>query len=298
MNRLPQAALLLLVCLTATSAQTVNDWMRVQTDDGVFSIEVPSEHKAFFSEDGFIVSSDFNDYLTSKMSTVTAFVDGTLFSVEVYDAVPTVLSKIFEKDRIDKWTGGPQEKIGKVTVKTMLRNDTEAYAVSKYFAYKGKIFILLAASRDGNNGLIDRFFSSVDLLNKEVPFRTGTPFSKLKHSDVTMKEADPPQPVGPSTGATKADAPDPNTKKFVLLRRFASSYVPKARSQNVSGEVRLRVYFGSDGFIPHIDVYKKLGGGLVRQTLYAALRMRYLPEEKDGKLLTISRPVTFSFRIG
>lgn len=297
MNRLLPAILALHFLTISLVAQGADQWLRVQTDDGTFSVEVPTDHKYLYSEQGFIISRDQRDFLTSKMSMLTSFTEGTLLSLEVYDAIPAALDAIFEKDNIDSWKRADDERIGKTKVRTIKRGEPDAFAVAKYFEANGKIFILLAAARDGNNAKIDRFFSSIDVKAKGAPFRTGTTFSKLKRSDLTMRETDPPARATPTQTPSVKPTPDPNVRKFVLLRRFSSSYVPKARTERVSGNITLRVYFAHDGFIPHIDVYKKLSGGLLRQTLYAAARMRYLPEEKDGKPVTISRPVTYSFRI-
>lgn len=281
----------------ATYSQSADKVTRVQTDDGSFSIDVPTEHKYLFSKQGFIVSRDQSDYLTSEMSMVTAYHEGTLLSVEVYEAVPAALSAIMDKDRNKEWQNEADERIGSTKVKVIRRKGDDAFAISKYFSKDGKIFVLLAASRSGSTSAIERFFNSAELESKNKPVRPGTQFSKLKTSDLTMREVDPPSPAPSSTPAAAKTPPDPSVKKFVLLRRFASSYGPKARRENVSGNIRLRVYFAKDGFIPHIDVYEKLGGGLLRQTLYAAARMRYLPEEKDGNPVTISKPVSYSFRI-
>ncbi len=296
MRKLPLSIVFALAFSIAILGQSADQWIRVQTDDGKFSIEVPAEHKYFFSKQGFIISRSRSDFLTMNMSMLTAYHAKTLLSVEVYEAVPAALSAILEKDKNTEWESEEDERLGNVKVKVIRRKGDEAFARSKYFSQDGKIFILLAASRDGTNPVIDRFFNSVDVKSKGATVRTGTGLSKLKTSDLTVRETDPaPVTPTPTPGSTKP--PEPGLKKFVLLRRFASSYVPKARSESVSGNIKLRVFFAKDGFIPHIDVYEKLGGGLLRQTLYAAARMRYLPEEKDGVPVTTSRPVSFSFRI-
>lgn len=299
MRSLPFYILFTFLLPVAVWTQSADQWMRIQTDDGKFSIEVPAEHKYLFSRDGFIVSRERSDYLTSNMSMLTAYSNGTLLSVEVYDASPAALSAIMSKDKNTEWNGGPDEKIGSTKVQVIDRKGDDAFARSKYFSHDGKIFILLAASRNGINASIERFFDSVDLESKGVTVRPGTELSKLKRSDLTTRDVDPPPApkADPKAVGTKPPPPDPSLKKFVLIRRFASSYVPKARSESVSGNIKLRVHFAKDGFIPHIDVYEKLGGGLLRQTLYAAARIRYLPEEKDGVPVTISRPVSYSFRI-
>lgn len=105
----------------ATYSQSADKWTRVQTDDGSFSIDVPTEHKYLFSKQGFIVSRDQSDYLTSEMSMVTAYHEGTLLSVEVYEAVPAALSAIMDKDRNKEWQNEADERIGSTKVKVIRR---------------------------------------------------------------------------------------------------------------------------------------------------------------------------------
>jgi protein TonB len=61
--------------------------------------------------------------------------------------------------------------------------------------------------------------------------------------------------------------------------------------------VVLRVQFLENGEIGKITVVKGLPYGLTENAIDAAKRMKFEPAKKDGRAVTVLRPVEFSFSI-
>ena len=65
----------------------------------------------------------------------------------------------------------------------------------------------------------------------------------------------------------------------------------------VTGVVRLRIRMAKDGFISAVSINKTLSDDLLRQTLFAAIRTRFIPNEQDGEPKDTARSVEYSFSI-
>lgn len=65
----------------------------------------------------------------------------------------------------------------------------------------------------------------------------------------------------------------------------------------VTGTIRVRLTFAKDGFVSKIVVLKSLPEGLLRQSLFAALRIKFLPKMKDGSPETVIKMVEYKFDI-
>lgn len=294
-------AILLFSC--AVAAQSNNGWIRVQSDDGELSIEVPAEHKFFFNGDGFSIAKDSRDYNLKNMGLLTAFHDDSLLSFEIYDAEHEALDAMYDRDEQSaSWKKGPKLKIGDTSIKQLLwSGGTEVYAVARYFYIGGKAVAVFAASRKGLTAAMTRFLDSIVIGNTSGMIAAGsTKLSQLKRSDVAIEvKLDPPPKSVPSpTPAPMAPPkPDDSVKSLIILREPNASYVYPARKQNTRGTVRLLPTLDSDGSIPHIFVRKELPDGLVRQALFAVIRLRFLPAEKDGIPVRKSVTIDYTFDI-
>ena len=289
--------LLLLVC--TTGAQTDSEWVRLQTDDGAFSIEMPAGHKYFYSKDGFSISQMSSNFQLAEMSMLTAYHEGTMLAVEVYDSNKGALNAMYERDKKRLWAEDSTVQIDGVEAKRLKFDGGDAMGEMRYFRHGKWIFVVLAASRAGRTLVFERFLSSIKLRPKDAgPLPDAKAFSNLRSEDVRINfdvdDAKSSTPAPPLAAGQPADA---SVKQFKILRAPNPSYVDSARRSGTRGNIRIKVHFGSDGFVPKIEVLNSLPQGLLRQALYAAIRIRYMPQERNGKPVNISRTVNFSFDI-
>lgn len=74
-------------------------------------------------------------------------------------------------------------------------------------------------------------------------------------------------------------------------------YTDSAKAKNVQGTVILKVEFKRDGTIGKISVVSGLPEGLSEQAVKAAGFMRFEPQRKDGKPITITKDVNYTFTL-
>ena len=82
-----------------------------------------------------------------------------------------------------------------------------------------------------------------------------------------------------------------------ILAKPKAQYTDAARTNQVQGNVTLRVTFLASGGIGSIRTVKGLPHGLTEQAIAAARAMRFEPEKVNGVPRTTTRPVTYAFNI-
>jgi TonB family protein len=278
------------------------DWMRVRTDDGEFSIEVPTNHKYYFNDEGFRNGNE-NQYFLKDMVLVNAYKDGTLLSVEKYQAKKGALDEIYASD-----TGGrknlekTESKRDGYLIREVVQKSDASYMVRRYIYSKTQIFIITAGSRSGVTSVMRRFLDSMVFTpgNAQAVQDGTVPFSAMKIDDITVDLK--LQDINPTVKSAGASPPSPSPKpagpgSLTILNKPRASYTDDAKSHRIVGTVVLRINLTSDGFISHIDVLKALPDGLLRQCMLAAVRMKFLPKETDGQPVSIEKTVEYSFDI-
>ncbi len=75
------------------------------------------------------------------------------------------------------------------------------------------------------------------------------------------------------------------------------SYTDQARSNQISGVVKLAVEFGADGKINFIYPVQSLPDGLTRNSIEAATKIKFEPARKNGEAATAIRIVDYTFEI-
>lgn len=280
------------------------DWMRVQSDDGEFSIEVPRKYSFFTDERGFVIADSGNDLNLTKMEMLNAIIDGSLISFERYAADKRAVSRIYESEKSRR---GIKETspIKRENLKiAQLISETDSYhLLRQYFYLNGHIYILTALSRNGETEAMRRFLDSLRVKSKSANNSSGdaTSFSQLEKTEIKIEDLTTKKPVSspPNDSPVIPQRPMPAAgyKPVAIAVKPFSSYTNEARSARVSGTIVLRVTFADDGSIPKISFIRSLPNGLSRQALFCALRIKFLPQEKDGKPVTTVKSIEYSFDI-
>ncbi len=82
-----------------------------------------------------------------------------------------------------------------------------------------------------------------------------------------------------------------------ITKKPFPSYTDSARTNNVKGFVRLAVMFRSNGTIGPVVVLEGLPEGLTAQAVKAAKEIKFKPEMRNGKPVTVIKTVVFTFSI-
>jgi len=84
---------------------------------------------------------------------------------------------------------------------------------------------------------------------------------------------------------------------MTILIKPTPSYINSARMKGEKGTIQIRATFSEQGRIAKIAFLKTLKEGLVRQAVFAALRIKFLPAEKQGQPETVTKIIEYSFDI-
>lgn len=101
----------------------------------------------------------------------------------------------------------------------------------------------------------------------------------------------------PLTGSSTPVTPEPGVTPLKITYKQKAPYTDRARSAGVQGTITIAVLFGEDGRIANTLLLKRLGYGLDENALRAAKAMRFEPQQKDGKPVSVVRLVTYTFNI-
>lgn len=293
--RIALALFSLLISAAISEAQTPDGWMRVTSDNGEFSAEVPAKYDFFYDKDGFSVSAaGTTDYRLTDVHIFSGFHEKTLISFECYETGNSGAEAVVEVDQ-QKMKAAVIDR-GAYKIKQYVNKDAEYYLVKQYFRSKNYLYVVTAASREGETAALRRFLGSVVFDPTIAAAKQDKPnFSTLARSQIKVSVKEDKSYKSYKPDPAKKD--DPNVKASLPVSKPRASYVDEARTGGVQGVIAMRTTLNSNGFIPEFVIVKPLGGGLIRQSVFAALRMRFLPSEKGGAAQTVSRIIEYNFTL-
>jgi len=242
-------------------ADQKDKWIRVQSNNGEFSIEIPAKYKFYYNKDGFYITENSNDYRLANMRMLNTFNAGTLLSFEVYEAKKDALDKIYSDD-IYKKKDIDKSKLKRSdhTIQQIVQKTDKSYLVRQYFSSKTHIYILTAASRVNETTDMRRFLNSLVFSpnTKDGPNSKDGLLSALPTTEVGIESKPDDEPFPAQAKTKPPDKPkDENLKSFVIISKPQASYVEQARQKRVTGTVRVKATLSSEGFVPNIVVLKR-----------------------------------------
>ncbi len=300
---------LLYLAQTSTFSQELKDnpgnsnqmdkWIRIQSENGEFSIDVPAKYGLFYDKHGVWVSNGWNNFQLAEMNLFNAYTEKTLISIESYKASKGGLDIILERDK----KSGKMDnfKLNDIKVKRNVNESDKFYSVRWYFDLGNYIYILTAASRNGETPVMKRFFESIEvkkLKSKAAQNVTSAiSFSNLKAAPIEIYDIQPMKIETDSKPKTVNPVKDESVLPIIIFNRPIPHYTDSARYKGEEGIIEVRATFSDEGRITKIGIAKTLREGLLRQAVFAAIRMKFLPQEKDGKEITVIKAVQYSFDI-
>jgi tetratricopeptide (TPR) repeat protein len=90
---------------------------------------------------------------------------------------------------------------------------------------------------------------------------------------------------------------DSNLTSLSLLKNPKANYTDSARQSQVQGTINLAVFFSKDGNTKKILALNQLSRGLTEQAIAAAKQIRFTPQMKDGKPVSVVKMVQYSFTL-
>lgn len=87
------------------------------------------------------------------------------------------------------------------------------------------------------------------------------------------------------------------TRKALITYKPEPGFTAKARSNNVSGVVRLRAVLDSDGTVRNIVAIKRLPDGLTEKSIEAARKIKFTPATIDGRPVSQIVILEYNFNV-
>lgn len=285
----------------SASVAEADSWNRIVSNDGRFSVEIPAKHRMYFNANGFQVSIDYSSYNLTNLYFISSFVDNTLINLEVYEGGKYAYESILRSDKqIWGTRTEPDFEFGKVKLKRFIKKTEDYFAVTELFNSHGQIYILTAASRNGETSVMKRFLASVKYNSENLVTQSSdmTRISDLKSTEIQIEIKLEDEEIGkPPKQMFDQPTDDTSIQKLIILRKPRAHFAQSARIKNTSGAIRLRVTLAEDGFVQKIVVSKTLPDGLLRQAVFAAARIRFLPKQEKGVFVPSVAVVDYSFII-
>jgi hypothetical protein len=283
-----------------TNSSYIQVWQRIKSDNGEMSIEMPVSSSYFYDKNGFIASRNSNSYEMREMQIVNSYENRTLMSVEIYRSSNP-------KDALEAMVDYQNRNQGNRTKLTPTGHTGREYQIkqtnwtrtTKYIASKTHLYIITAATRDvGGNQTFQHFFNSLKIGENSAETNSATPIGSLKISqpEISFEKPGAPKPIDDKALSVSPNQPNDETR-LIVVGSVLPGYVEEARRANISGTINLRLTFSPTGNISRVAVLSELPGGLLRQAAFAALRFKFLPQEKNGKPIATTKVVEFRFSI-
>ncbi len=286
----------------AITKKRSNSWMSVGTEDGGFTIDVPVKHTFIKNDQGFYVSNHGRSYKINSISFLSSWINGSLVSFESYETqnAGSISSQLREPEEGKK----SKLKIGNRKAYKYVRSTPGGYSVRLHIKTRKRIFIITAASRKDETPEIKRFLDSIEISSSDAKATNASSIrsapkiflADLKESPVFLNlKYQPKKKTNAAT--TIISNTDKDLEPLWILTKPRPYFTAQARQKGEQGKILLRINFDASGLITKIDVINSLENGLLRQAVFAALRMRYMPAEKDGVPYALTKRIQYSYAI-
>ena len=96
---------------------------------------------------------------------------------------------------------------------------------------------------------------------------------------------------------TSEKSSTPNIKKFKIISKPRAIYTDEARANYIQGDVSLRLKLLSNGKVGDIYPVKELPDGLTEKAIEAARKIKFEPQMRNGKPISVTVLVQYNFTI-
>jgi TonB family C-terminal domain len=273
----------------AQSAQSTVEnhqgWERLTVKNGEFSIWIP---------EGFATYNDFVEHYKGdgkgskfyEERVVNAYLERAVFVVKVYK-VSNSKKALDDLISFSRQLKGVWEDIAMNGFKGKhLRHEEATYFRDvQYFSSNNYVYAVEVAARDAGNPLVKAFLSSLRLGKEAIAQDAAAP--SINVSQLNRLPADLEVVDNKTFGFIRA----------VVINKPTPRYTKKARENQISGTVVLKMVLSSSGEVVDIEVIRGLKHGLTEEAIKAAEYIIFLPADLEGRPVSQHVTVEYNFNI-
>lgn len=288
-------------------------WQKYTNAAGEFFVEMPAGSEYFYDQEGFQLSPQLGgNYNYREMRKLNGAAGKTIMSLEIYKPADPkgYLKRLMAFDSLpgkaseEKRPGFYIKQLELASIKNPKdRSEMPISFVIRYIASKNYLYVVTAANRGAKSIESERFLSSVQLNDGETA-QTGTDksvdISSLKPltiNDLAFRSSESSEWNKSAQGIPVPDAAAKNPTPLWLLSTPKPTYSDEARDKTVSGIIKTRITFSENGSVSKVIFESLLAGGLNRNVFFSAIRLKFVPREKDGVPEATARTVMYNFTI-
>jgi TonB family protein len=291
------AIILFLVLFAADAFSQKTGWDKLQTDDGELTMLMPAGcYTSFYDRHGITAFDHYRQFQLTEMRLISCFRDGALLSVEIYEnglakAAARVLREKFK-------IGGEELSIGKdFYAVAQVKEKTDHTLARRVVASDRRIYLITAAARQTANETMRTFLDSINFAGDDAAQKPDGKTVLISSLESRVPEVAAEKETTEKSSAAEPPKEDQMLKKMILLSIPVPSYTEAARKKRTTGRTALRLIFGAEGRVTRLQVVKDLPDGLLRETVIAALRIKFLPAELDGAPISVNQQIEYKFGI-
>lgn len=241
-----------------------------------FAIAMPEGYETIVDPDYRMGTIDVSKYVA-----VMRHLNRVLLMVEMYEGNAKDIQKnlVSHLKRGEKPYRLTKDEIVNGVSKKQFTLKTNTYSrVQEFYLFKKRLYVIQTIAPDEKNSISETFLNSVQLGSN----------ASLKKPSETFIEIAPTRIEEPTT-----EKPD---REIVVFYKPRIIYSSEARDQRITGEVILNVLFSASGKVSKTEIIS--GPKELRQSaLDSATKIRFLPAEKDEKLVSVWKEISYSFRM-
>lgn len=277
MKRIFGAALVGLVCLGALGEARAAS---PDTSNGGQAIAERLIGKPLFLR-GFWASDDLKFNVDGQPATPVQTLPFTESGIDVRSVRVDGQSLVIEGQRM-ALVFLPDEQMRRVAART------DQYTGSIHLEIQGD------GTGDYSKALESIFASDLADLTPSLPPYWQT--YAAKHFTSPGVEAPMRQDVSLSTGGDRPMHVGGDVAPPTLLRTYNPTFTELATAQKFNGDVKLYLWFNSDGTVSHVSVAKPAGLGLDEAAVAAVKKYQFVPATRGGDAVTVDLYLNVSFQ--
>ena len=197
---------------------------------------------------------------------------------------------------------GTREQFGDMPSEKFEFSDEDGF-YHRLFTFKtnARIYVFQTVSPQKDDPLAERFFAKLQI--GKIQSLDGMQTSSESEDNETLSPDNGRGFAGDKRSEVLSDATQkaPNVRAQTSPLQLESKPIPLytdlARFYDITGIVRLRITFSSDGTIGSVVPLIKLPFGLTKKAVDAAKKIRFQPPIRDGQPYTVTKLVEYSFNI-
>lgn len=275
------------------SAQQTDQWVVLSGPKDELLIEVPANYLVYKTDARTRITST---YRSTTLEIATQKMDSPKRSVRALD---------YPRERS---THSESFEIGNFVGKRYIYDYEDSFSIRMDLGSSKSYYTVTATAKKNDNATLQKFLRSIRLDGKRIYEGMASnssgptvPIAQAKTSQIitdALKQTE-------SSDNIKFDMVDEEKKFYderlsrdlIVIDKPVPVYTDEARRNDKQGQIRARVEFLDNGRIGAVVIDPRLDQGLARNVAKVVNKIKFLPAEREGKPISVTKVLEYNFSI-